>query len=216
MLQSMSAPGLYLLALQKGWSWQESRHSNLFELDSRVSSERQGWVGELKIWSLQRPAAIPWVWGKGMSTKHCTFKAHVHSYCHRIQLSWLDSISVYVCMPMWIIFCVRPSLPAAHRVEVILVPCSIDVGYFYIIFFSCFDTYQGLKSTVSRGLSKNQSTELVQLEGYWWELMQFTSKRFATIHHSENNNHVHVSNSTLCRKIAKCFAFISHHEWVPL
>lgn len=65
-----------------------------------------------------------------------------------------------------------PLLAAAHRVEVILVPCSLDVGYFYdIIFPSCFDTYQGLTSTVSRGLSKNQRAEFIQLEEYWWELM---------------------------------------------
>lgn len=64
---------------------------------------------------------------------------------------------MYVCMLMSIISFLCPSLAAAHRVEVILVPCSIDVGYFYdIIFPSCFDTYQGLTSTVSRGLSKNQ------------------------------------------------------------
>lgn len=41
-----------------------------------------------------------------------------------------------------IISFVRPSPPAAHSVEVILAPCSLDVGYFYdIIFLSFFDTY---------------------------------------------------------------------------
>lgn len=40
----------------------------------------------------------------------------------------------------------------------ILAPWSMDVGYFYdIIFLSCFEIYQGLKSTVSRGLPKNQT-----------------------------------------------------------
>lgn len=41
-----------------------------------------------------------------------------------------------------IISFVCPSPPAAHSVEVILAPCSLDVGYFYdIIFLSFFDTY---------------------------------------------------------------------------
>lgn len=49
-------------------------------------------------------------------------------------------------------FFLCPSPPAAHSVEVILAPCSIDVGYFYgIIFLSFFDAYQVLKSTMSRG-----------------------------------------------------------------
>lgn len=78
---------------------------------------------------------------------------------------------MYVCMLMSIISFLCPSLAAAHGVEVILVPCSIDVGYFYDIIFPWrFDTYQGLTSTVSRGLSKNRRAEFIQLEGCWWEL----------------------------------------------
>lgn len=67
---------------------------------------------------------------------------------------------MYVCMLMSIISFLFPSPAAAHRVEVILAPRSIDVGYFYdVIFLPRFDTYQGLRSPVSRGSSKNQSTE---------------------------------------------------------
>lgn len=73
----------------------------------------------------------------------------------------------YVRTTMTIISFLRRVPPAAHRVEVILAPCSIDVVIFIVLFFSpALIPIKVSNLQQAGGLSKKQSTKLVQLEGY--------------------------------------------------
>ena len=155
-------------------------------LDSRAVAgrDRHG-VSKLTIWFLRHWGLQGWGDLCPQSVSLLSLHSFLWSWAITFPLNWMARSHQGVCLYADVNhFFLCPLLAAAHRMEVILTPCSIDVGYFYDIIFS-----HALIPIKFSNLQWAGRYPRIKAQSWYLRKMLMGAdagylKRFATIHHS--------------------------------